>query len=111
MRKLAIIGLALGLLLILAALRWNDIRTSREDTLQAARIRASSLALILSEYVSGTFKAGDAALRQLALHSERIGGPDAPDSEWVPSLASARAGLSGIGAISVIDADLVIRHA
>jgi signal transduction histidine kinase len=111
MRKLAIVALALGLLIILAALRWNDIRTSRDETLQAARLRASSLALILSEYVVGTFSAGDAALRQLALHSQRVGGPSAPGTVWVPSLASARAGLRGIGAISVVDRDLVIRHA
>ena len=110
MRKLAIVGLAFGLLLVLAALRWNDIRSAREDARATARLRASSLALVLSEYLIGTFAAGDAALRQLALHSQRIGGPDAPASEWVPSLASARAGLRGIGAISVIDRDFVIRH-
>ena len=111
MRKLVILGLALGLLLILGALRLNDLRESRAETLHAARSRASSLALILSEYVIGTFAAGDAALRQLALHSQRIGGPDAPDSEWAPSLSFARAGLRGIGAISIVDSDLVIRHA
>ena len=111
MRKLAIFGLALGLLLILGLLRWNDIRSSRAEALQTARSRASSLALVLSEYVVGTFAAGDAALRQLALHSQRIGGPSAPASEWTPSLASARAGLRGIGAISIVDRDLTIRHA
>ena len=111
MRKLAIIPLAIGLLLILATLRWNDIRSSRADILEAAQTRASSLALILSEYVGGTFAAGDAALRQLTLHSQRIGGPSAPADEWVPSLVSARSGLRGIGAISVVDNDLIIRHA
>jgi signal transduction histidine kinase len=110
MRKLLIFGLAFGLLLLLAALRWNDIRASRDEALHAAERRASSLALVLAEYVAGTFAAGDAALRQLALHSERIGGPSAPDAEWLPSLTSARAGLHGIGAISVVDRNLVIRH-
>ena len=110
MRKLAIFGLAVGLLLLLATLRWNDIRASRSEAIQAATSRASNLTLILSEYLIGTFAAGDAALRQLALHSQRIGGPGAPDSEWAPSLVSARAGLAGIGAISIIDRDLVIRH-
>jgi signal transduction histidine kinase len=110
MRKVVIIGLAVGLLLILAALRFNDLRTSREEALEAARSRASSLALTLSEFVVGTFAAGDAALRQLELHGQRIGGPQAPASEWSPSLASARAGVNGIGAISVVDQDLVIRH-
>ena len=110
MRKLVILALALGLLLILGAFRLMDLRNARADTLQAARTRASSLALILSEYISGTFAAGDAALRQLALHSQRIGGPAAPAAEWVPSLVSARAGLRGIGAISIVDTNLVIRH-
>jgi signal transduction histidine kinase len=110
MRKLVIVGLAIGLLVILAALRSTDLRSSREETLAAARTRASSLALLLSEFVVGTFSAGDAALRQLALHSQRIGGPEAPSSQWTPSLASARAGLRGIGAISVVDRDLTIRH-
>jgi signal transduction histidine kinase len=110
MRKLVTLSLALGLLLILAGLRWNDIRQSRTETVDAATLRASSLALILSEYVAGAFGAGDAALRQLALHSQRIGGPDAPASEWTPSLHSARAGVNGIGAISIVDRDLVIRH-
>ena len=30
----------------------------------------------------GTFSAGDASLRQLALHSQRVGGPGAPADEW-----------------------------
>ena len=111
MRKLVILGLALGLLLILGALRIYDLRTSRAETLEGARTRASSLVLILSEYMIGTFAAGDAALRQLVIHSQRIGGPAAPDSEWIPTLASARAGLRGIGAISIVDRNLVIRHA
>ena len=110
MRKLAIFGLALGLLLTLGTLRWNDIRSSRTEALDAATARASSLALVLSEYMSGTFAAGDAALRQLALHSVRIGGPRASNADWLPALTSARAGLRGIGAITVIDRSLIIRH-
>ena len=110
MRKVVIFSLAFGLLLLTASLRWNDIRYSRNETLTDAETRASNLALILSDYIAGAFSAGDAALRQLALHSQRIGGPHAPASEWTPSLNSARAGVEGIGAISVIDRDLVIRH-
>ena len=58
----------------------------------------------------GTFSAGDASLRQLSLHSQRVGGPGAPDDEWAPSLASARAGLASAGSISILDAHGVIRH-
>jgi signal transduction histidine kinase len=110
MRKLVIFAVAVGLLVLLGTLRWNDIRASRAEALQTATGRASSLALVLAQYLEGTFAAGDAALRQLALHSRRIGGPAGPASEWVPILTSARAGLNGIGAISVVDSSLVIRH-
>jgi signal transduction histidine kinase len=58
----------------------------------------------------GTFSVGDASLRQLSLHSQRVGGPGAPADEWGPSLASARAGLAGVGSISIVDRDGVIRH-
>jgi signal transduction histidine kinase len=34
----------------------------------------------------------------------------APDADWAPSLASARAGLTGVGSISVTDARGVITH-
>jgi signal transduction histidine kinase len=110
MRKVVISGLAISIVLIMGALRANDLRTAHAETAAAAERRAANLALILSEYVRETFAAGDAALRQLALHSRRIGGPTAAEAEWTPSLLSARAGLAGIGAISVVDRDLRIRQ-
>ena len=64
----------------------------------------------MSAYLAETFAAGDASLRQLALHSQRVGGPSAPAAAWAPSLASAQAGLRTVGAISVVDRDGVIRH-
>ena len=111
MRKAVIASLATGLLLILGALRVTDAWTAHSETTRRARTRVASDALVLAEYVAGTFAAGDAALRQLALHSRRIGGPTAAATEWAPSLASAGAGLRAIGAITVLDRDLVIRHA
>src|SRR5688500_11080016 len=110
MRKVVISSLAISVLLIMGALRANDLRSAHAEITAVTEQRAGNLALILSEYVRETFAAGDAALRQLALHSRRIGGPAAADTEWTPSLLSARAGLAGIGAISVIDRSLVIRH-
>jgi signal transduction histidine kinase len=110
MRKLAIYGLAIGLLLLLGVFRTNDLWTSRAEVIARANTRASNLALILSSYMAGTFAASDAALRQLALHSQRVGGPGAPAEDWMPSLVSARAGLTGVGAISVVDRQMIIRH-
>ena len=110
MRKLVIGALTTSVLVVMGGLRVVDLQRSRADTLQAADERAGSLALVLSGYVAETFAAGDAALRQLALHSRRVGGPSAPAHEWGPSLESARAGLTTIGAISVVDRHGVIRH-
>jgi hypothetical protein len=110
MRKFFIFGLAIGLLLILGAFRINDLWTSRGEILARAETHSSRLALILASYMAGTFAASDAALRQLALHSQRIGGPDAPADDWLPSLVSARAGLTAVGAISVVDRQAMIRH-
>lgn len=110
MRKLVIFGLAIGLLLVLVALRTIDLRASRVEVMTRAQTRAASLASVLASYMAGTFAASDAALRQLALHSQRIGGPAAPAGEWTPSLVSARAGLTAVGAITVVDRGLTIRH-
>src|SRR6266540_6896301 len=110
MRKSVIAGLVAGVLAAVAAFRIADQWTLREQTLRTAEARANNLALILAEYVRESFAAGDAALRQLTLHSRRVGGPSAPDKDWLPSLTSARAGLQGIGSISVLDATGIIRH-
>jgi signal transduction histidine kinase len=109
-RKFIVGALTLGVLLFLAGWRALDLRRARADLLEAADARAGNLAHILSEYLSGAFTGGDSALRQLAVHGPRIGGIAAPATEWVPSLAQARAGLNGIGAISVVDGANVIRH-
>jgi signal transduction histidine kinase len=109
-RKPVIAALVMGVLLTLAAIRVADLWWWRAQALGDARDRASGLALILAEYVRGTFAASDASLRHLSLHSQRVGGPEAPDDAWAPSLAAAKAGLTGIGSISVVDATGIIRH-
>jgi signal transduction histidine kinase/CheY-like chemotaxis protein len=109
-RKLVIAALTLGVLVTMAVLRAADLRGTRARTLEAAESRAANLSLIVSAYLDEAFAAGDASLRQLALHSRRVGGPAASSSAWAPSLASAKAGLTSIGAISVVDRDGIIRH-
>ena len=110
MRKLGIAALTLGILLMMGGLRAADLRWSRDETLKSAELRAVDLAQVIAAYLGETFAAGDASLRQLALHSRRVGGPGAPQADWSPSLASARAGLTSIGAISVVNRDGFIRH-
>jgi signal transduction histidine kinase/CheY-like chemotaxis protein len=78
--------------------------------LQTGDRRAANLAFILSGYLRETFEATDASLRQLVVHSRRIGGAAAPDSEWLPVLRSARAGLTGIGSVSIMDTAGIIRR-
>ena len=110
MRKPVIALLTLGVLFTLGVLRGVDMWWWRAQTLNTASARASNLAFILTQYFQESLAAGDGALRQLALHSRRIGGPAASQAAWGPSLASARAGLRNMGAISVADATGIIRH-
>jgi signal transduction histidine kinase len=108
--KRAIATLTVALLLGLSALRLADLWSWRRQALAAAETRAANLSSILSEYMRETFAAADASLRQLVLHSRRVGGPSAPAAVWLPTLASARAGLTSIGSITVTDAAGIIRH-
>ena len=110
MSKRAIAALTVALLLALGGLRMADLWSWRRQTLSAAEARAANLSSILSEYIRETFAAADASLRQLVLHSRRVGGPAAPAGAWLPTLASARAGLTGVGSITVTDAAGTIRH-
>lgn len=110
LRKLSIAAVAIGVLVVMGGLRMADLRTARQDALEAAEARADNLALILSAYVGEGFRAADASLRQLQLHSRRIGGPHVPEAEWGPSLTSAKAGLTGIGAITVVDREGIVHH-
>ena len=105
-----IAALTMGVVVALGLLRAADLSWRRAELVRVAEGRAGNLASILSEYLRGTFSAGDASLRQLSLHSQRIGGAGAPDADWAPSLASARAGLTGAGSISITDAAGIIRH-
>jgi signal transduction histidine kinase len=97
-------------LLALVGVRGLDLWWLRVQTIRNAEARATNLAAILAEYVRESFGASDASLRQLALHSRRIGGPEAPSDAWMPSLTSARAGLRNVGSISVVDRTGTIRH-
>jgi signal transduction histidine kinase len=110
MRKALIGGLTITILLTMGGLRMVDLWRDRGDRLSAAERRAANLALILSEYLTEAFAASDAVLRQLALHSRRVGGPAAPPRDWQPSLTAAGAGVAGMGTISLVDSQGTIRH-
>src|SRR6187549_507586 len=108
--KARIVGAAALVWLALALARGGDLWWRRSLLLAGAERRAANLALILAEYLKQVFDSADASLKQLAIHSRRVGGVRAPPAEWTAMLASARAGLTGVGSLSVTDADGTIRH-
>jgi signal transduction histidine kinase len=94
----------------LAGVRTADLRTQRAQLLAASDQRAVSLAVVFAGYLTQTFLAVDASLRQLAVHSERVGGPAAREQEWRPALIAARAALGAVGSISIVDTAGVVRQ-
>ncbi len=93
-----------------ALIQANDLRWLRQRAYADAEIRASSEAKAVAEYVRGAFAAADSSLRQIAIHSQRIGGPSAPADAWVPILQAARAALAEEGSLSITDTTGIIRH-
>ncbi|HEY2905016.1 MAG TPA: ATP-binding protein [Vicinamibacterales bacterium] len=110
MRKTTIVALAVVIMVTLGIARAVDLWWWRAQTLTTAEARAANLSHILAEYVGESFAAGDSALRQLVIHGRHIGGANAPQEDWNPTLGAAKATLTGVGSISVIDRDGVIRH-
>jgi signal transduction histidine kinase/ActR/RegA family two-component response regulator len=108
--KLLITVATLGLLVIVAVFAIADLSSLHGQAIADAEKRASNLALVLSEYLRELFVAGDSSLRQLAIYSPRAGGPKGPDSEWAPILSASKAALTGIGSLSVTDAEGIVRH-
>jgi signal transduction histidine kinase len=84
-RKSTIAAVTIGVLITLGLIRAADLYWRREEVLRTSAQRASNLSSILA-------------------------GSAAPDADWGPSLASARAVLGGAGSISVTDAEGVILH-
>jgi len=108
--KLNILAFTLTVLIAVGSLVVADLWWRRDRVLKAGEARATSLAVVLAEYIRGSFTSADAALRQLQIHGTRVGGPLAPRVEWDSILASAKAALPESGSISVTDAAGIIVH-
>ena len=108
--RLNILAFTLTVLIAVAALVVADLWWRRDRVLKAGEARATSLAVVLAEYIRGSFTSADAALRQLQIHGTRVGGPLAPRVEWESILASAKAALPESGSLSVTDASGIIVH-
>ena len=106
------LGFTVAVLVAVCTLEGFDLWWRYKATLRAGESRAQNLSLVLAEYLRGSFAVADTALRQLAVHGRRIGGPDAPVAEWDGILAAARAAMpvGGTGSISVADAAGIIRQ-
>jgi signal transduction histidine kinase len=99
-------AIILALLLIQTVNLWSRHR----ETVQATEARASALANILAEHMRSAMGEVDASLKQLVLHSSRVGGPNASSDLWLPVLHSAMAGMSHLGSLTIVDSTGVIRH-
>jgi hypothetical protein len=94
-----------GLVVLLIA----HIQEQHSKIVLETRDRAESLAHVLSEHLVQKVATFDAALNQIALHSERVGGPNAQPDLWPPILRAALAGLTAAGSISITnDAGIVV---
>ena len=108
--KTLVLGFAAGVLLTAVALQGMDLWWRRQHAVDTAEVRALRISRVVAEHIRGTFELADAALRQIAVHGQRVGGPAAPAAAWQPILDAANASLPGQGSVSVTDADGVIRH-
>ena len=108
--KFNIIAFTLTVLIAVATLEIVDLWWRRARALSIAEMRANNMAIVLAEYIRGSFASADAALRQLQLHGRRVGGSSAPKEDWEPMLASAKAALPESGSLTVTDAAGLIKH-
>ena len=106
--KIAIAGFVGGVLMIGALLRATDLGWRHERTLDDAERRAVGLARVSSQYLHELFLVTDASLRQLTVLGPPMVGP-AARTDWTTILNAARAGLTGIGSLTVTDADGIVR--
>jgi PAS domain S-box-containing protein len=95
---------------ILVAARGANLWWRHDRLIADNQQRADALAHVLGEHLERTVAGVDAALRQIALHSERIGGPNGLDIYWGPVLDSAFAGLAGVGSITIVNENGLITH-
>ena len=89
--------------LVFVVLRTAALWYRHDESLREGLRQADTLSIILTEHLRRSIDAIDAALVQLALHSERVGGPKADAATWTSMLNAAFAGTSGISSLGVLD--------
>ena len=106
-RVLIFAGLFSIFVILVALLGFAQLR---QNALEAASHRAQSYSTILSAHLERTMGAMDGRLTQIAVQSERLGGPRGGDGRWRSVLEAAKAGASTVVSLSVIDDRGVVRH-
>jgi PAS domain S-box-containing protein len=94
-----------GVFLVFIAARSAVLWWQHDQALLDEQKRAENLVHVLAEHLDRTLGPIESAFRQLAAHSDRVGGPSAPRELWAPVLNATLSGLAGIGSLNVIDAD------
>jgi PAS domain S-box-containing protein len=94
----------------LVVLQIAHVGEQHNKIISESQDRAESLAHVLSEHLVQKIASFDAALSQIALHSERVGGPTAQPDLWAPTLRAALAGLTAAGSISITNDSGMIVH-
>ncbi len=82
----------------------------RQNAIEAAKDRSQSYSTILSAHLERTMGAMESRLSQIAVQSDRLGGPGGDRTRWLAVLQAARSGASTVLSLSIVDAGGVIRH-
>jgi hypothetical protein len=85
-----------GVLLVFIAARSVALWWQYDQSTGGAR-QGRELAHVLAEHLERTFGPIGSALNQLAVYSDRIGGPQAPREAWAPVMAATLSGPPGSG--------------
>src|SRR4051812_10769447 len=93
--RLLFVGVFFSLTSVLAA----SLVFHRNAALENGQRRAEDLAFILSDHFTRTTSAIDTTLSQITLLRRTLG----PSTAWGPILESARAGVSGVAILAVLD--------
>ncbi len=108
--RVSVFLLLAAMFAVLATFRAGSLWLHRDAEIADGQKRAENLALILGDHLQQTIVAIDTAMTQLALHSQRVGGPHAPAAAWRPVLEATLSGLTGVGSLTVLDDQGIITH-
>ncbi len=108
--RLAMVILAAVFVAALSAWQATYLSRARNDAFDIATARGATLTTVLAAHLQRAIAEIDATLSQIAILSNRLGGPAGSSEDWRQSLDAARTAVSGISALTVIDDQGIVRH-